>query len=179
MKTRRLTTVPTSACLLVMLALSVMPIRSNAADTNNAPTKAEPVMTEELMNRLIKRAKASKRDYSITAETCGIFNLCTPIKELPARQILYKIPEGNHMFMVPLKEGSTDIVIGFRTETTSELYLTNKAGTLRAAALGDTNGLKLITNEAATEKFKSEMQLLANLATKLPPSTEDNPPVKK
>ena len=178
MKTRRLTTVLTSACLLAIIALSVMPIRSNAADTNNPPSKTEPVMTDELMARVIKFAQKQKPGL-LSSKVGAIFNLCDGTAELQAYLLETEHPEG-HYFCMPLTPGSKDIVIGHKHDGVIEAYLTDKTYKLRAAAISSLEGAHLITNEKALEKFKAELALLAKEAADLPPTaTEDKQPVKK
>ena len=143
-----------------------------APTLSNSPPKADPVMTEELMARLIKRTLASKKDFAIPAATCSVFNLCEAGHDLPARQISAPVPEGKHLIMVPLKEGSKDVVIAFvvPVRNRGEIYLTDGSGKLRAAAIGEPGGVRLITNEAAAEQFKAEMALLAKEAAEFPPA---------
>ena len=142
-----------------------------APTLSNSPSpKADPVMTQELMARLIKRTLASKKDFAIPAATCSVFNLCEAGHDLPAKQVSKTVPEGKHVVMVPLKEGAKDVVIAFLQERHAEIYLTDGSGKLRAAAIGDRAGVRLITNEAAAEKFKAELALFAKEAAALPPT---------
>ncbi len=136
------------------------------------PQVADPIITEELMARLIKRAFASSKDWVIEADVCAIFAMCDGTRDMPARQILATKPDGKHYVQVPLKEGSKDIIITFWHDDVIETYLTDKSGTLRAAAISDGagDGLRLITNEQAAEKFKAEMRIMAKLAEQLPPT---------
>ena len=137
-----------------------------------APQAADPVISEELMARLIKRTLASDKNTSIMAPVCGIFGMCDGTSGLPVKQIFVNKPDGRRYIEIPLKEGSKDIVVTFTTETTMEFYLTDKRGNLRAAAIsgGQASGIRLITNEQASEKFKAQMQFLAKLAEGLPPT---------
>jgi hypothetical protein len=48
--------------------------------------------------------------------------------------------------------------------------MTDKSGVLRAAAIFDKNGSRLITNEQAADKYQSEMQRFAKIAQDLPPT---------
>lgn len=131
----------------------------------------EQIISEELMDRLITRTLASKKPSYLDAEICMIFALCAPGQNLPALRVSEPVPEGKHMFTVPLKEGTKDVIITFKRAGYSEIYLTNRAGVLRAAAISETaSGTRLITNEQAAEKFKSELRLFAKLALELPPT---------
>jgi hypothetical protein len=215
MKTRRLTTILTSAYVSAMLASSVAPIRSDAtlaatidpmaaqkalqnavsgldavgwaaavAGTSvpvppapkNVPAdptpKADHVMTEELMARLIKftrtKGKHALMDYHIS----GAFGINDGTTDVPILQVAEPLPEGKHYLMLPTQEGSRDIVFAFKPAGGGEIpvYQTDKFGTLRAAGILSTTGVRLITNEQAAEKFKAEMQLFAKLAKDLPPT---------
>jgi len=137
-----------------------------------APQAVDPVISEELMARLIKRTLANEKDTWITAPVCKILGMCDGTSHLPVKQITATKPDGKHHVEVPLKEGFKDIVVTFNNGSVLEYYLTDKSGNLRAAATSglDGSGLRLITNEQAAEKFKAEMQLLAKLAEKLPPT---------
>lgn len=137
-----------------------------------APQAANPVISEELMARLIKRTLANEKDTWIIAPLCRIFGMCDGTANMPVKQITATQPDGKHHIEVPLKEGSKDIVVTFNNGSVLEHYLTDKSGNLRAAATSslDGSGLRLLTNEQAAEKFKAEMRILAKLAEKLPPT---------
>jgi len=188
MKTPSLRTVLTAAYLSAMLASSVAPVFSNAnlasaateapmvvmpvgvAYTKTASPAADPVMNEELMRRLIIRALASRKDGTIEPAICAIFGLCQAGQSLPAKQIGLTVPEGKHIFSVTMTEGSNDVIVAFKREGITELYLTNRSGVLRAAGIADLSGVRLITNEQAAGKYKYEMDFFANAAQSLPPS---------
>lgn len=133
-------------------------------------TAPEPVISEELMDRLITRALASKKPGFVDPRTCAIFALCVPGQELPGLAISEPLPDGLHKFTVTLKEATKDVIITYRRTGYSEIYLTSRTGVLRAAAISDASGIRLITNEQAAEKFKSELRLFAKLALELPPT---------
>lgn len=137
-----------------------------------ASQAVDPIISEELMARLIKRTLASNKEAWITAGVGALFEISNSTDRMPAKQISATKPDGKHYIGLPLKEGSEDIIVTFTNETTMEFYLTDKSGNLRAAAIsGDRGiGLRLIPNEQAAEKFKAEMRLLAKLAEMLPPT---------
>jgi len=131
---------------------------------------ADPIISEELMKRLITRTMASKKDATLNKEACAILNICDGTADIPVKQVSTTKPEGKHTFVIPLKEGSKDIVISLKRETVVEIYLTDREGNLRAAAVNDGTSLRLITNEAAAAKFKEELKVFAAEAAALPPS---------
>jgi hypothetical protein len=145
----------------------------------------EPIISEELMARLIQRTLASEKEAILSAGICAIFAICDGTSDMPAKQIVNTQPDGRYAFFVPLRQGSTDIIVAVRhpSEPPSadviDSYLTDRNGSLRAAAISEFPGPRhrLITNEQAAENFTAVMQFLATLAEKLPPvaaAADDN-----
>lgn len=134
--------------------------------------KVEPIISEELMARLITRTLASKKPNTVGTRLSKIFGINDGTVDIPAKIVSEKVPEGKHMFIVPTQEGSRDIVIAFKRADNAygEYYLTDKTGGLRAAAVIDDAGIRLITNEQAAAKYKAELELFAKLAKDLPPA---------
>lgn len=134
--------------------------------------KADPAISEELLARLIKRTLASKKPTTFDKDVCRILGACDGTTNIPVLQVSEPLPEGKHFFVVPTVEGSKDIFIFFKRldGAYSEIYLTDKSGVLRAAAISESNGIRLITNEQAAAKYKAELELFAKLAKELPPS---------
>ena len=215
MKTRRLTTILTSAYLSAMLATSVAPIRSDAtlaatidpmaaqkalqsavnglnatgwlaAATIEAPPaaqatpapipandptpKADPVMTAELIARMIKYSRESSKTGSIDKTICKIFDLCDGTANMPLKLLVGDLTDAEHYFGLPLDPNSKDILIIVKRNALYEVYLTDKTGALRAAAILEPAGDHLITNEKAAAKFKAEMTQYAKEAAELPPT---------
>lgn len=138
----------------------------------NPTPKIEPIISEELMARLITRTLASKKPGTIGASLAKIFGLNDGTGELPFKQVSETHPEGKHYFTVRNQEGTNDIIIAFKLpdNTYGEYYLTDKTGVLRAAAILENNDFHLITNEQAAAKYKAELELFAKLAKDLPPA---------
>ncbi len=211
MKTRRLTTILTSAYVSAMFASSVAPLRSDAtlaatidpiaaqkalqtalssldaagwvAAATASPAaaqptpkaapapKADPVMTVELMERLIKLTRNQTESGTFSAKLCKIFDLCDGTKDMPVMLAQGDLTDGDHFFAVPLKIDSIDILIAVRHGMLIEAYLTDKTGRLRAAAVLEKDGtVHLITNEKAAEKFAAELAQFAKEAADLPPT---------
>lgn len=182
MKTPRRSTILTLACLAAMLAVSAAPIRSDAAGSmaaqpaaktlpNSLPPKADPVMNEELMGRLIKYTRNVKGTGSIDASVCKVFDLCDGTKDMLLKSSKSDSTDGIHYFGIPPEADSKDILIGVKRDTILEVYLTDKSGKLRAAAIYENGIARLITNEKAAEKFKAELGLFAKeAAEQLPPT---------
>lgn len=185
----------TSACLVAMLALGATPVaaeRSPAPTNDPAATRdaphpgatrlaegdeksaapvADAVMTEELIQRLIKFARSQKDNGSVTGKICAIFNLCDGNKDLPLKLIQTERPEGTFLGL-PLEEDSRDILIMRMHDGNVEAYLTDKSGKLRAAAVADGKPhAHLITNEKAAEKYEAALRALTREAAEdLPPT---------
>lgn len=177
MKTRRLATILTLACLSTLLALSVASIGTAGAQsatnvsTNNPPPKVEPVMTEELMARLIKVTRDQEETGAVSARICKALDLCDGTKDMPMKLgSSDSTGDGTHYFGVPPQKDSNDILIMVKRERSLEAYLTDKTGKLRAAAISENGVARLITNEKAAEKFKAELALFAKEAADLPPT---------
>ncbi len=132
---------------------------------------ADPVISQELMARLIKRTLASKKEAVIIAQLCAAFDLCDGTGDIPAKQVSTTEPDGKHFFSMPIREGSQDIIIALKRTDVTFVYLTDKSGKLRAAMILDpVAGDRMIPNEQAAEKFKAELRLFAKLAQDLPPT---------
>ena len=166
----------TSAFLLAMLALSVSPIRSHAADQppvktvqDDSSSKTNAVMTEELMGRLIKYTRDLKETGSLDGKISKILNLNDGTKNMPLKYSKSDAP-GTHYFGLPPALDSTDILIVVKYDTLLEFYLTDKTGKLRAAGVSEIGGTYLITNEKAAPKFQKELSLFAGEAAQLPPT---------
>ncbi|MBI2788283.1 MAG: hypothetical protein HYX59_06320 [Elusimicrobia bacterium] len=134
--------------------------------------KADPIISEELMTRLITRTLASKKPTTLSARLTQVLGISDGITDTPVKSVSEKLPEGKHMFIVPTQEGSRDVIIVYKRpdNTYGEYYLTDKTGVLRAAAIWDDTGIRLITNEQAAAKYKAELELFAKLAKDLPPA---------
>jgi hypothetical protein len=210
MKTRRLTTILTSAYLSAMLASSVAPIRSDATLASTIdpmaaqkalqsavnsleasgwqtasvaspavvqptpkiapPPKADPVMTDELMARLIKYGQGNQKIGSIEKRLCKVLDLCDGTENLPLKILKGELTDAEHYFAVSVDANSKDVLIMVKSPTTIEAFLTDNTGKLRAAAILKSSGAYLITNEKAADKFAAELKQYAKEAATLPPS---------
>jgi hypothetical protein len=139
--------------------------------------KVEPIISEELMARLIARTLASKKPNTMGTRLSKIFGINDGTVDIPAKEVSEKTPEGKHLFIVPTQGGSKDIIIAFKRADNAygEYYLTDKTGVLRAAAIMEGDTEHLITNEQAAAKYKAELELFAKLAKDLPPPGPPSP----
>lgn len=134
------------------------------------PPKTDPVMTAELMARMLKFMGDQTNFGTLDAKVCQIFKLCPGTADMTVRQLETENPAG-HYIMMPATPGATDIVIvKSNTDGSLDCYLTDKNYKLRAAAFVASTGTTLIANEKAAEKFKSELSLFAKEASDLPPT---------
>jgi hypothetical protein len=133
--------------------------------------KTDPVMTEELMARLLKYARALEPKSSLSPAFCKALNLCDGTKVLPVKLAESEVAtEGKHFIGLTAEPDSKDVLIVVDRPTHAEVYLTDKTGRLRAAAISENNAVRLITNEQAEKKFKAELSIFAVEAATLPPT---------
>jgi len=155
----------------------IPPPAFQSAGPNTQP-KADPVMTEELMARLIKIAHTQPPAEfgAVSRKVCSIFNLCDGSANMPTKVLETENPTGT-FFAIPTTPGSKDIfLIKKLADGHLEAYLTDKSFRLRAAAISISGTpAYLITNEKAAEKFKAVLSHLAREASDLPPTTAPAP----
>jgi hypothetical protein len=90
---------------------------------------------------------------------------------MPTKQIAKTETEGIHHFILPLNENSKDVLLALKNSAgTIEIYLTDRTGVLRAAAIVKPSGTRLITSKQAAKKYKNELVFFAEAAAKLPPT---------
>lgn len=171
----------TAAGLMVVIALGGGVARGQASSASEGkPTVASPVvMTEELMQRLIKFARSQKEPGSVTGKIALIFNLSDGTKDLPLQLIETERPEGTYLG-VPLNRDSGDVLIMQKRDGNVEAYLTDKTGKLRAAAIADGKpAAHLLINEKAAAKYEAALNALAREAAEDLPPSEGSAPDKK
>jgi len=140
--------------------------------TMGTTPKADPVMNEELIARLIKYTRSVNAKSSVERETCKILGLCDGTASLPLQSAeVEDAPDGaKHWFSIPTKADSKDILILRMSPGMLESFLTDKTGKLIAAAVKTEAGTRLVPLEKAAEQFKKEMALFAGEAAGLPPT---------
>lgn len=176
MKTKRLGTILTSNCLSAILALCVALIGTAVAEP---PPKTKPVMTDELMARLIKYVRDIQGTSTVPARISKILDLNDGTKDMTFKVAKSDAKDGEHYFALPPSVNSKDILILVKRDTIMEVYLTDKTGKLHAAAISENGTARLITKEKASEKFKAELTLFAKEATEQLPPTAITAPSKK
>jgi hypothetical protein len=132
-------------------------------------TLLAPVMTETLMERLIKRTLASTVDTTLNKEIARFFGLSDGKANLPVKSIENAGPSCLHTVMIPIQDGK-DILISCARENSKYFYLTDKNGALRAAAISTSSrpSLALVSNEQVNDEYKDTLTRLAYLAAQLP-----------
>jgi hypothetical protein len=157
--------------LRIVMALAVVSGLSNGAlaQTQRTPAR-EPVMTAELMGRLIKYARDGKVTGGLSARSCKALSLCDGTKDMPFKFLQSDVAD-HYLGFRPEDPDAKDIVIVVKRDGNMETYLTDKTGRLRAAAVEDKEIARLITNEKAGAKFQAELALFAKeAAEQLPPT---------
>jgi hypothetical protein len=154
--------------LVVVAVLAVL----NGPARAQSPRAVAPtsVMNEELMARLIKYTRADPDTGALPARICKVLDLCDGTSDMPIKFSRHESANGTHYFGVPPHPDSKAILIGLKRDTILEIYLTDKTGKLRAAAISENGIARLITNEKAAEKFEAELALFAKEAADLPPT---------
>jgi len=166
--------------LALFLFLNVYLAENSSYGQDNPARKTDPVMTEELMGRLTKYTRNVEGTSTIVARVCKILNLCDGAKDMPLKLAKSDSTDGLHYFGVPAELDSKDILIVVKRDTILEVYLTDKTGKLRAAAISENQIARLITNENAAEKFQAELALFAKeAAAQLAPSETAADGIKK
>jgi hypothetical protein len=156
--------------LRIVMALSVVAGFNNGAiaQSQRAPSAA-PVMTEELMEKLIRFTRRAPATSSIDARICKVLNLCDGTKDMPVRLAKNDSTDGDHYFVVFPQADSKDVFIGVKHGAVVAAYLTDKTARLRAAAILENGVARLAPNDSVAAKFKAELTLFAKDATELPP----------
>lgn len=149
----------------VAAAPTVVPVTLKAE-----PSPAnDPVMTPELMARIVKFARNLPSNGTLDGSICKVFGRCDGKTDLPIKSV--NSDTAGHHIALPLDTKINDIYIVINlADGTSRGYLTDNLGTLRAAAIYENKVWRLITNEQGAAGFKAEMNLFANEAQGLPPS---------
>lgn len=136
----------------------------------NPASKADPVMTEELMMRMVIFAQSNEEIGSVRAKMCKILNLCDGTENMPLRLLKGDLTDADHYFAIPLDPKSKDILIMVEGNKILTAYLTDKTGKLRAAGVLQNGVAHLVTNESVAEKFAAELKQYAKEAGDLPPT---------
>lgn len=139
----------------------------------NGPPKAESVMTEELMARLIKYTRGVEAMSSVSKQTCKIFDLCDGKDSMPTQSAEAEtMTDGaTHFFAMSRIPDSKEILfLRVSNDIGLESFLTDKTGKLRAAAIQKDGVARLIPNEEAAAQYAKELALFAREAADLPPT---------
>ena len=167
----RTVTIPfRSSVRLVVVAVLALGMSGSALAQAPGPSGSNPVMTEELMGRVITRTLASKKNAKVPQVVSGFFGLNDGKSDLATLEISKKTPAGIHAFDVSLSAGFNDILISFAHDGVVDVYLTDRTAVLRAAASLDSSGIRRISNAQALPKYMAELAVYAALAATLPPA---------
>lgn len=146
-----------------------MPLAPQAVASIQTP-KADPVMTDELMARLLAFVATQDDPGTLNKNICVLLKICDGKADLSVRQLETGRPAGL-WFMVPAAAGSKDVIVAYKNpDGSADAYLTDKTYKLRAAVhAGDT--YDLVPNEKAAARFKAALSHLAREAAEdLPPT---------
>src|SRR5687767_5628922 len=146
------------------LAIFILTFLALATNANaQSPSAAAPAseMNEELMARLIKYTRDVKETGALSARICKVLDLCDGARDMPLKYAVSDYDDGIHYFGLRPEAHAKDILIVVKRDTIMEVYLTDKTGKLRAAAISENGTARLVTNEQAAAKFKTELALFA------------------
>ena len=137
---------------LINLAAMLMVIAGAVYAQTTLPA---PVMTETLMERLMKRTLASTVDTNFDKEIAQFFGLGDGNANLPVKSIENGGPSCRHTVIIPIQDGK-DILISCARESSKYFYLTDKTGALRAAAVSTNSrpSLALLSKEQVNIEYK-------------------------
>lgn len=182
------TTLLMSAYLSAMLATSVASSRQGAefagtidlaavtgavspASAMTPPPELDPKTARERMARLLAYVNALEYDGStIGLRLCVPLNLCDGKQPFHIRLGKGDAKPGNHYLGVRADAKTKDVIIMVITGGVVEVYLTDATGVLRAAAVQDEKGARIVTNESAAAKYKAELDAFLEEAAVLPPT---------
>jgi len=136
-------------------------------------TNAAGGTTEQLASvvELTLRTGTNQSVGPLTAKAFGLGE-----ERIPTMQIVLAQEDDPfaHVFVVSTRNSNDLFVIRVERSTrNSILWLTSRAGELRATALGFTNGPPKLTNEPHSAEFENELNILLGAAA--PPPWEDAP----
>ena len=127
---------------------------------------------EDLIGRILYFTLKLDQNIPVHKSLCGAFDICPTNEQVtPSKQISMPAPDGGkYVFMVPLKSGYDDIVIGYRSQHVTELQLIDRRGRLKKALIDDSSGVHLISVEQATPRFRAVLSALTEQAKQLAPA---------
>ena len=114
MTARHLGRILTIIFLLFLIELQIAPAITIAAAVSEATPNRQspnvaPVMTDELMARLIKYTLSDPETSSVPGPLCKVLDRCDGTADLPIKFAQEKVGEVVHLFGVPPQAGSKDI----------------------------------------------------------------------
>jgi hypothetical protein len=132
---------------------------------------SDPIMSDEMLARLLKLIADQQKQATIPAGVCAMFKMCDGTAKLPMRMIQTENPKGNYMAK-PWDGNTDDIVVARKMPDGSvHFYLTDKTRKLRAAASSMNGKAEVVLLETAKPDYEAALALLAKEAGDLPPVT--------
>lgn len=131
----------------------------------------DPITARERMARLIIYVSSlDDKGSALSHDLCSVLNLCEGKKALSLRLGKGEAKPGDHYMGVRADAKTKDVLIMVVDSGVVNVYLTDASGVLRAAAVKDGKGTRLVTNESAAAKYKIELDTFLAEAASLPPT---------
>ena len=131
-------------------------------------TSPAPVMTEELMSRMIKFTWDNGKSATISERVAAVLGAANGNDRLPVKQMSSKEFDGEHFFSVLTQGARKQVIVSIKRDEGIDFYLTDTNGMLRAAAIWDANGIRPVPSERVGEKHRAELSIAAKFAKTLP-----------
>jgi hypothetical protein len=137
-------------------------------------SRAEPLMTPELMDRLIARVLTAKNVGVLEKQVSGMLGLNDGTVEMPAKQLQKRIGDVKHVILVLLDRPALMFFLVLHEKPGeaeyADIYVTDRSTVLRHAMVADVkNGLRRLSLAEAQSNYQAELKIFAAVAAALPP----------
>lgn len=139
--------------------------------TLRAAPAGDPLISDEMLARLLKQMADQDKPGTIPAGVCSLFKLCDGTAKLPVRMVQTTNPKGDYMAK-PWDGFPNTIVVARRMEDgTVQFYLTDKVTRKLLAAASSINGVATELQIASVNPtYEAALSHLAKEAADLPPA---------
>lgn len=165
-----LTGAQSSGWVQVAAADIPMPPKAEPQIVVRAVPPSDPVLTDELMGRLLKLIGEVTEKSTIPADVCALFKLCDGSARLQILAIETESPAGDFIATVNKDDTTNILVIHKMDDGSVQFYLTDKTRKLRAAVISEKQVGRLVMNETVAKNYEATLSHLAKEAQDLPPT---------
>ena len=133
--------------------------------------QADPIISDELLARLLKQMAGQQSPASIPAGVCKYFKLCDGTAKLPMRMVQTTNPGGDYMAQPWDAPADTLVVARRMPDNSVQFYLTDKKSRKLLSAASSVNGVPTVLDVAVVNPdFEAALAHLAKEAAVLPPA---------